>query len=172
MSQENQQFHTLLYPPKKSWRGGSMKCSYRWTFRLRGQKYSRVSHLKRNGTLFVIMIWCMLETRPSLYLTKLRTYLNPSASKSSTKIHSLGDATSTQVLRDLEISLRINHFEWVRDFLSEESRGLDVLIQYLKSRLLVMRNILELDEEEQHFSSEGGSMSSESKKSSLSKIKK
>merc|ERR1712106_945174 len=109
---------------------------------------------------------------PSLYLTKLRTYLDPSASKSSKKIRSLGDATSTQVLRDLEISLRTNHIEWVRDFLSEESRGLDVLIQYLKSRLLVMRHILELDEEEQHFSSEGGSMSSDSKKSSLSKSRR
>merc|ERR1719414_1760208 len=51
---------------------------------------------------------------PSVYLTKLRTYLDPSASKSSKKIRNLGDATSTQVLRDLEISLRTNHIEWVR----------------------------------------------------------
>ena len=39
-----------------------------------------------------------------------------------------------QVLRDLEISLRTNHIEWVREFLSEESCGLDVLIEYLSSR--------------------------------------
>ena len=83
---------------------------------------------------------------PSVYLRKLRTYLDPNASKSSRKI--LGDATSTQVLRDLEISLRTNHIEWVRQFLSEESRGLDVLIDYLSSRLLVMRQMLELDEED------------------------
>lgn len=87
---------------------------------------------------------------PSVYLRKLRTYLDPNASKSSRKI--LGDATSTQVLRDLEISLRTNHIEWVRQFLSEESRGLDVLIDYLSSRLQVMRQMLELDEEEQSYS--------------------
>ena len=74
---------------------------------------------------------------PSVYLRKLRTYLDPNASKSSRKI--LGDATSTQVLRDLEISLRTNHIEWVRQFLSEECRGLDVLIDYLSSRLQVMK---------------------------------
>ena len=79
---------------------------------------------------------------PSIYLTKLRTYLDPNASKSSRKI--LGDSKSTQVLRDLEISLRTNHIEWVRQFLSEESRGLDILIEYLSSRLLVMRQIIEM----------------------------
>ena len=68
-------------------------------------------------------------------------------------------STSTQVLRDLEISLRTNHIEWVREFLSEEARGLDVLIEYLSSRLLVMRQKLELEDEEAGFS-DGGSMSS------------
>lgn len=98
---------------------------------------------------------------PSVYLKKLRTYLDPNASKNAKK--NLGDATSTQVLRDLEISLRTNHIEWVREFLNEESRGLDVLIEYLSSRLLVMRQILELDEGEQQLS-EGGSLNSENKK--------
>ena len=103
---------------------------------------------------------------PSIYLTKLRTYLDPNASKSSRKI--LGDSKSTQVLRDLEISLRTNHIEWVRQFLSEESRGLDILIEYLSSRLLVMRQIIEMDEEDQQ--AEGVSMDSVSKKS-LASIK-
>merc|ERR1719394_2232612 len=103
---------------------------------------------------------------PSVYLRKLRAYLAPHSSKSERKF--LGDATSTQVLRDLEISLRTNHIEWVRQFLSEESRGLDILIEYLSSRLLVMRQIIEMDEEDQQ--AEGVSMDSVSKKS-LASIK-
>nr|XP_009935398.1 PREDICTED: formin-like protein 2 [Opisthocomus hoazin] len=38
---------------------------------------------------------------------------------------------STQVLRELEISLRTNHIGWVREFLNEENKGLDVLVEYL-----------------------------------------
>jgi hypothetical protein len=34
---------------------------------------------------------------PSTYLTKIRTYLDPNAYKSTKKIRSLGDSTSTQV---------------------------------------------------------------------------
>ena len=108
---------------------------------------------------------------PSVYLTKLRTYLDPSASKSSKKIRSLGDATSTQVLRDLEISLRTNHIEWVRDFLSEESQGLDVLIDYLKSRLEVMRHIQQVDEEE-GAGSDGGSLDSKLRNMSIGRSRK
>ncbi|KAH9493887.1 Formin-like protein 2 [Dermatophagoides farinae] len=72
---------------------------------------------------------------PQDYLDKLQTYLDPKASKNSKKIRQLGGVTSTQVLRDLEISLRTNSIEWVRDFLSENHRGLDILIEYLKFRL-------------------------------------
>nr|CAI5834688.1 unnamed protein product [Callosobruchus analis] len=50
------------------------------------------------------------------------------------------ESTSTQVLRDLEISLRTNHIEWVREFLNEENLGLDVLIDYLSFRLGMMRH--------------------------------
>nr|XP_015839272.1 PREDICTED: formin-like protein CG32138 isoform X2 [Tribolium castaneum] len=52
----------------------------------------------------------------------------------------VGESTSTQVLRDLEISLRTNHIEWVREFLNEENNGLDVLIDYLSFRLGMMRH--------------------------------
>ena len=38
----------------------------------------------------------------------------------------------TQVLRNLEISLRTNNIEWVREFLDERNEGLDVLIDYLR----------------------------------------
>lgn len=50
------------------------------------------------------------------------------------------DMTSTQVLRDLEISLRTNNIHWVRDFLSEQHNGLDVLVSYLSYALSVMRS--------------------------------
>ncbi|CAM4678983.1 unnamed protein product [Leuciscus chuanchicus] len=38
---------------------------------------------------------------------------------------------STKVLRELEISLRTNHIGWVREFLNDENRGLDILVEYL-----------------------------------------
>ncbi len=83
---------------------------------------------------------------PSTYLAKIRTYLDPSASKSARKMRVVRDSTSTQVLRNLEISLRTNNIEWVREFLDERTNnGLDVLIDYLSERLLVMRHTLMLD---------------------------
>lgn len=48
---------------------------------------------------------------PPYYLRKLKTYLDPKASRSVKKRKSVGASTSTQVLRDLEISLRTNHIE-------------------------------------------------------------
>ncbi|XP_052753427.1 formin-like protein isoform X2 [Galleria mellonella] len=77
---------------------------------------------------------------PTHYLNKLRTYLDPKASRSHRKRKMVGDSTSTQVLRDLEISLRTNHIEWVREFLNEQNQGLDVLIDYLSFRLSMMRH--------------------------------
>ncbi|XP_024869483.1 formin-like protein CG32138 isoform X3 [Temnothorax curvispinosus] len=98
---------------------------------------------------------------PSHYLAKLRTYLDPTASRSHRsyrffmffqKRKMVGESTSTQVLRDLEISLRTNHIEWVREFLDEENQGLDALIDYLSFRLLMMRHEQRLLES--HTSSE------------------
>ncbi|XP_056637256.1 formin-like protein [Diorhabda sublineata] len=83
---------------------------------------------------------------PSYYLNKLRTYLDPKASRSHRKRKMVVDSTSTQVLRDLEISLRTNHIEWVREFLNEENLGLDVLIDYLSFRLGMMRHEQRINE--------------------------
>ncbi|XP_076094984.1 formin-like protein 3 isoform X3 [Mytilus galloprovincialis] len=82
---------------------------------------------------------------PNVYLDHLKTYLDPKASRSTRQSQSikkrkmLADSSSTQVLRDLEISLRTNHIEWVREFLSEENHGLDVLVDYLSFTQVVMR---------------------------------
>ncbi|XP_052770325.1 formin-like protein isoform X2 [Mya arenaria] len=95
-----------------------------------------------------------VKNPPDAYLTKLRTYLDPRSTRStkisrkgmresrkrmSFKRKMLGDTSSTQVLRDLEISLRTNHIEWVREFLSEENQGLDILVDYLSFTQVVMR---------------------------------
>nr|XP_029712129.1 formin-like protein isoform X2 [Aedes albopictus] len=58
----------------------------------------------------------------------------------SSKTKMVGESTSTQVLRDLEISLRTNHIEWVKEFLDDENQGLDALIDYLSFRLAMMRH--------------------------------
>nr|XP_034308777.1 formin-like protein 3 isoform X8 [Crassostrea gigas] len=90
---------------------------------------------------------------PHVYLDRLRTYLDPRNSRGSrvlmgacvypdvsyNKKKNLNDISSTQVLRDLEISLRTNHIEWVREFLSEDNQGLDVLVDYLSFSQVVMR---------------------------------
>lgn len=52
----------------------------------------------------------------------------------------VGESTSTQVLRDLEISLRTNHIEWVKEFLNDKNQGLDSLVDYLSFRLSMMRH--------------------------------
>lgn len=52
----------------------------------------------------------------------------------------VGESTSTQVLRDMEISLRTNHIEWVKEFLDDTNQGLDALVDYLSFRLQMMRH--------------------------------
>ena len=84
---------------------------------------------------------------PSAYLDKIRSYLDGSTSSRHHKgtkksLRSMGDKTSTQVLRNLEISLRTNNIELMREFLAPENGGLDILIDYLSGRLLVMRHIM------------------------------
>ncbi|XP_039297061.1 formin-like protein [Nilaparvata lugens] len=74
---------------------------------------------------------------PSHYLNNCGHIWIPSI-KNYRKRKIVGDATSTQVLRDLEISLRTNHIEWVREFLNEENQGLNSLVNYLSFRLQMM----------------------------------
>ena len=85
---------------------------------------------------------------PEYYLKRLRTYLDPKASRSSKKRRLLGDSTSTQLLRNLEISLRTNTIEWVREFLSEKNKGLDVLIDYLTFRLVTQQHQQKIQEQQ------------------------
>lgn len=84
-----------------------------------------------------------VKQQPSYYVAKLSSYTDLKL----TTMHCVGgkrrnvEGTSTQVLRDLEISLRTNHIEWVQDFLNKNS-GLDVLVSYLSFRLVLLRHDL------------------------------
>ncbi|XP_070339494.1 formin-like protein 1 isoform X6 [Equus asinus] len=69
-----------------------------------------------------------VKNPPAAYIQKLRSYLETGGVSRKFKRRV---QESTQVLRELEISLRTNHIGWVQEFLNEENRGLDVLLEYL-----------------------------------------
>ncbi|XP_046902025.1 formin-like protein 2 isoform X2 [Hypomesus transpacificus] len=69
-----------------------------------------------------------VKNPPHTYIQKLRGYLDPAV---TSKKFRRRVQESTQVLRELEISLRTNHIGWVREFLNEDNKGLDVLVEYL-----------------------------------------
>ncbi|KAJ7987711.1 hypothetical protein DPEC_G00329330 [Dallia pectoralis] len=69
-----------------------------------------------------------VKNPPSAYLLKLKSYLDQGGVSRKFKRRV---QESTQVLRELEISLRTNHIGWAQEFLNEENHGLDVLVDYL-----------------------------------------
>ncbi|EHB05326.1 Formin-like protein 2, partial [Heterocephalus glaber] len=69
-----------------------------------------------------------VKNPPHTYIQKLKGYLDPAVTRKKFRRRV---QESTQVLRELEISLRTNHIGWVREFLNEEKKGLDVLVEYL-----------------------------------------
>ncbi|XP_053856321.1 formin-like protein 1 isoform X4 [Vidua macroura] len=69
-----------------------------------------------------------VKNPPSAYIQKLRSYLDTGGVSRKFKRRV---QESTQVLRELEISLRTNYIGWVQEFLNEENKGLDVLLEYL-----------------------------------------
>ncbi|XP_040845250.1 formin-like protein 1 isoform X1 [Ochotona curzoniae] len=79
-----------------------------------------------------------VKNPPAAYIQKLKSYLDTSGvgrKVAADWMSNLGFRRrvqeSTQVLRELETSLRTNHIGWVQEFLNEENRGLDVLLEYL-----------------------------------------
>ncbi|KAH0626937.1 hypothetical protein JD844_002244, partial [Phrynosoma platyrhinos] len=69
-----------------------------------------------------------VKNPPSAYIQKLKSYLDSGGLSAKFKRRV---QESTQVLRELEISLRTNYIGWVQEFLNEENKGLDVLVDYL-----------------------------------------
>ncbi|XP_023573714.1 formin-like protein 1 isoform X1 [Octodon degus] len=79
-----------------------------------------------------------VKNPPEAYIQKLKSYVDVggvSRKVAADWMSNLGfrrrGQESTQVLRELETSLRTNHIGWVQEFLNEENRGLDVLLEYL-----------------------------------------
>lgn len=70
------------------------------------------------------------KAAPSVYISKIKKIMEPG--NSSKRQRKKMQDSSTQNLRDLEISLRTNNIQWVREFLNEENGGLDVLVEYLQ----------------------------------------
>uniref|UniRef100_A0A4W5QB78 Formin-like 3 n=1 Tax=Hucho hucho TaxID=62062 RepID=A0A4W5QB78_9TELE len=88
-----------------------------------------------------------VKNPPHTYISKLRGYLDPGVTRKKFRRRV---QESTKVLRELEISLRTNHIGWVREFLNDENRGLDILVEYLSfAQCAVMLNFegLEMGEE-------------------------
>lgn len=69
-----------------------------------------------------------VKNPPSAYIQKLKSYVDTGGVSRKFKRRV---QESTQVLRELEISLRTNYIRWVQEFLNEENKGLDVLLEYL-----------------------------------------
>ena len=68
-------------------------------------------------------------TDPSAYLDVLKVYIERKEKKKKYKI--IGDMSSTQLLKHIEISLRTNSIDWVRKFLDDSHNGLSYIIQYM-----------------------------------------
>uniref|UniRef100_A0A8B9MWM7 Formin like 1 n=1 Tax=Accipiter nisus TaxID=211598 RepID=A0A8B9MWM7_9AVES len=71
-----------------------------------------------------------VKNPPSAYIQKLKSYLDTGGVSRKVRFKRRVQE-STQVLRELEISLRTNYIGWVQEFLNEENKGLDVLLEYL-----------------------------------------
>lgn len=68
-------------------------------------------------------------TDPSAYLENLKVYIERKEKKKKYKI--VGDMSSTQLLKHIEISLRTNSIDWVCKFLNGTYDGLSYIIQYM-----------------------------------------
>ncbi|KAK1794816.1 hypothetical protein P4O66_010028, partial [Electrophorus voltai] len=67
-----------------------------------------------------------VKNPPSAYLQKLKSFLQQGGRKFKRRVPEI-----TQVLRELEISLRTNYIGWAQEFLNEKNKGLDTLVDYL-----------------------------------------
>ncbi|XP_034395197.1 formin-like protein 1 [Cyclopterus lumpus] len=70
-----------------------------------------------------------VKSPPSTYLAKIKSFYQDQGGVSRRLKKRIQDAT--QVLKDLEISLRTNHIGWAQEFLNERNKGLDILVEYL-----------------------------------------
>ncbi|XP_054614628.1 formin-like protein 1 [Dunckerocampus dactyliophorus] len=69
-----------------------------------------------------------VKSPPSTYPTKIKSFYQDQVVVARRKKRI---QEATKVLKDLEISLRTNHIGWVQEFLNEQNKGLEVLVEYL-----------------------------------------
>ncbi|XP_044187769.1 formin-like protein 1 isoform X1 [Thunnus albacares] len=70
-----------------------------------------------------------VKSPPSTYLTKIKSFYQDQGGVTRRQKKRIQEAT--QVLKDLEISLRTNHIGWAQEFLNDDNKGLDILVEYL-----------------------------------------
>uniref|UniRef100_A0AAY4D1X9 Formin-like 1a n=1 Tax=Denticeps clupeoides TaxID=299321 RepID=A0AAY4D1X9_9TELE len=70
-----------------------------------------------------------VKNPPSAYVGKIKSFYQDQGGVARRFKRRIQE--STQVLRELEISLRTNHIGWAQEFLNEQNHGLDVLVDYL-----------------------------------------
>jgi hypothetical protein len=101
-------------------------------------------------------------------------FYSPPSRSLSQKRKIVGESTSTQVLRDLEISLRTNHIEWVKEFLDDQNQGLDALVDYLSFRLQMMRYEHQIeesfDDSHERINQSTGNINNNTNSSSLNRL--
>lgn len=77
---------------------------------------------------------------PEYYIQALKTYIDViNNQKTHRRSKTAIIETSTELIKNLEVSLRTNRIDWVHKFLDPPLNGLDVLIEYLESTLNFMR---------------------------------
>uniref|UniRef100_H3D2A0 Formin like 1 n=1 Tax=Tetraodon nigroviridis TaxID=99883 RepID=H3D2A0_TETNG len=72
-----------------------------------------------------------VKSPPSTYLTKIKSFYQDQGGVPRRVSLKKRIQEATQVLKDLEISLRTNHIGWAQEFLNEQNKGLDILVEYL-----------------------------------------
>ena len=83
---------------------------------------------------------------PEYYIRALSAYVEGiSNQKSSRKPKLTTSESSTQLIKNLEVSLRTNPISWVHKYLDAPLNGLDILIMYLENSLSLMREYEQYD---------------------------
>jgi hypothetical protein len=84
---------------------------------------------------------------PEYYIRALSTYVEGISNQKSRKPKLTTSESSTQLIKNLEVSLRTNLISWVHKYLDAPLNGLDILILYLENSLSLMREYEQYDGE-------------------------
>ena len=82
---------------------------------------------------------------PEYYIRALSTYVKGISNQKSRKPRLTTSESSTQLIKNLEVSLRTNPISWVHKYMDAPLNGLDILILYLENSLSLMREYEQYD---------------------------